>query len=296
MAMRNALLCSLVGVGLVLGTASRAFAQPTDNPPPTNPPPTNPDPNPKPPTVSVGGSTSGGVTAPKADDKKDDGISDHEKVVGKFGVMYFGVTQQPIGQGAPAAVTQGTVQMPVIGVRYWLQERLGLDLGLGFNFLSSSRATQANGQPETTTDGPAVVALGLHGGVPLAFAYGKHYKFLLVPELNVGYATQTEAAQNVPPGTATPPDIHRSGFRFDIGARIGTEIQFGFIGIPELALQASVGLNYRRQVWHASQDAAPPGVPNPSSSSLGTNDLRTTVQADPWALFVNNISAIYYFP
>jgi hypothetical protein len=292
--MRNALLCSLAVGALFLGTTSQAFAQPTDTPPPTNPP-QNPDPNPKPPTVSVGGSTSGGAAA-KDGEKKDDGISDHEKVVGKFGVMYFGVTQQPIGQGAPAAVTQGTVQMPMIGVRYWLQERLGLDLGLGFNFLSSSRATQANGQPETTTDGPAVVAVGLHGGVPLAFAYGKHYKFLLVPELNVGYATQTEAAQNVAPGTATPPDIHRTGFRFDVGARIGTEIQFGFIGIPELALQASVGLNYRRQVWHASQDAAPPGVPNPSSSSFGTNDLRTTVQSDPWALFVNNISAIYYFP
>jgi len=291
--MRKALLQVLVGFALVGVMATEASAQPTDNPPPQ----TNPDPNPPPKPVVVTtqpAQATGTVTTDPA--KKDDGITDHEKVVGKFGVMYFGVTQQPIGQGAPAAVQQGTVQMPMIGVRYWLQERLGLDLGIGFNFLSSSRATVANGQPETTTDGPAVVALGLHGGVPLAFAYGKHYKFLLVPELNVGYATQTEAAQNVPAGTATPPDIHRSGFRFDVGARIGTEIQFGFIGIPELALQASVGLNYRRQVWHASQDAAAPVVPNPSSSSLGTNDFRTTVQADPWALFVNNISAIYYFP
>jgi hypothetical protein len=209
--------------------------------------------------------------------------------------MYFGVNQQPIGTGAPAAVGRGNVPMPIVGARYWLQERMGIDVGLGFNFFSSSRSTLANGQPETSTDGPAVVAFAVHGGVPLAFAYGKHYKFLLVPELNFGYATQTEAPQNVAPGAPTPPDIHRYGFRFDVGARIGTEIQFGFIGIPELALQASVGLNFRRQVWGASQDAGGP-VTNPAESSDGQNNLGTTVQSDPWALFVNNIAAIYYFP
>lgn len=293
-------------MALVLFTAGSASAQPTDAPPPatTTAPPPQPPPQPPPtepppphPTVGVSGQVGTAPPAPPPrDEKKDDGISDHEKVVGKFGVMYFGVTQQPIGTGAPANVQRAFVPMPIIGARYWLQERLGIDVGLGLNFLSSSTAVQANGQPETTTDGPAVVAFGLHGGVPLAFAYGKHYKFLLVPELNFGYATQTEAQQNVPAGQATPPDIHRTGVRFDIGARVGTEIQFGFIGIPELALQASVGLAYRRQVWHASQDAAAPVVPNPSSSSIGANDFGTSVQADPWALFTNNISAIYYFP
>jgi hypothetical protein len=300
--MRNAL-GIVVGLGVFV-TASfvsgAAFAQqPTE---PTPPAPSAGGTAEVPPaqkpaaTATVTTPAAAPAVAPSAEPKKDEGISDHEKVVGKFGVMYFGVTQQPIGTGGAASVGRGTVQTPVIGVRYWLQEKLGLDLGLGFNFLSSSRAVEQNGQPETTTDGPAVIAFGLHGGLPLAFAYGKHYKFLLVPELNFGYATQTEAAQNVAPGAPVPPDIHRTGLRFDVGARIGTEIQFGFIGIPELALQASVGLNFRRQVWHASQDAAPPNFPNPASSSDGQNSFGTTVQADPWALFVNNISAIYYFP
>ncbi len=289
---------NLVGLGLLLTTAVAAAQQPTDTqaPPPAgagtdqNAQPL-PPPKPAPMTATVSTTT----TTETA--KKDDGITDHEKVVGKFGVMYFGVTQQPIGTGAAANVGRGTVQTPVIGARYWFQERMGIDVGLGFNFFSSSRSVQANGQPEQSTDGPAVLAFALHGGLPLAFAYGKHYKFLLVPELNIGYATQTEAAQNVPAGAATPPDIHRTGFRFDVGARVGTEIQFGFIGIPELALQASVGLNFRRQVWHASRDAnAAAGVPNPESSSDGQTNFGTTVQSDPWALFVNNISAIYYFP
>ncbi|MBX3229757.1 MAG: hypothetical protein KIT84_05435 [Labilithrix sp.] len=261
------------------------------------PPPTEPIPPPPPPptvqaqtTVSTKTASGNGSTA-AAEETKDDGTTDHEKVVGHFGVGYFGVTAQPIGTGAPNAVGRGTVQVPVIGARYWLSNRIGIDGGLGLNFFSSSRAVEQNGA-ETTTDGPAVIAFALHAGVPIAFAYGKHYKFLAVPEINFGYATQTEEAQNPPAGAPVPPDIHRSGLRFDVGARIGTEIQFGFIGIPELALQASVGLNFRRRVWNASQDT----TPQPTSSSDGATDFGTTVQADPWALFTNNIAAIYYFP
>ncbi len=289
--MRN-VLGFITGLGVLL-TMTVALAQPTEPAPATGAAPADQSAQPlPPPPATVSASTT--ATAPAAaSEKKDDGITDHEKVVGKFGVMYFGVTQQPIGTGGPGAVGRGTVQTPVIGARYWLQERLGIDVGLGFNFFSSSRSVTA-GPTTTDTDGPAVLAFAVHGGLPLAFAYGKHYKFLVVPELNVGYATQTEAAQNVPPGTPAPADIHRSGFRFDVGGRVGTEIQFGFIGVPELALQASVGLNFRHQVWSASQDAAN-NVPASSSSDRATN-VGTTVQSDPWALFTNNISAIYYFP
>lgn len=294
--MRN-VLGFITGLGVLL-TTTVALAQPTEPTPGTGAAPADqsaqPLPPPPPATVSASTSSSTTATAPAAaSEKNDDGITDHEKVVGKFGVMYFGVTQQPIGTGAPGGVGRGTVQTPVIGARYWLQERLGIDVGLGFNFFSSSRSTTA-GPTTTDTDGPAVLAFAVHGGLPLAFAYGKHYKFLVVPELNIGYATQTEAQQNPQPGAPVAADIHRSGFRFDVGGRVGTEIQFGFIGVPELALQASVGLNFRHQVWSASQDAAN-NVPASSSSDRATN-VGTTVQSDPWALFTNNISAIYYFP
>jgi hypothetical protein len=293
--MRN-ILGTIVGLGVLL-TTTAALAQPTDStaaPASTTPAAT---------TDASGAaqvSTSGrpttsvaATTAGAADAKKDDGITDHEKVVGKFGVMYFGVNQQPIGGGTGATangVTRASVQTPVIGMRYWFQERMGIDAGLGFNFFSSSTSNKT-GPTETDVDGPAVLAFQVHGGLPIAFAYGKHYKFLLVPELNFGYATQTDADQAP---QRTRGDIHRYGFRFDVGARVGTEIQFGFIGIPELALQASVGLNFRRQVWGSSQEAF---NNNPAtSSSQGQTDLGTTVQSDPWALFTNNISAIYYFP
>lgn len=283
--MRNALGCG-VAVGILLAASTAMAQEPT--PAPTTEPVVTPPKQTTPQTVQTQTSTATGPTGGNA--AKDDGTPDHEKVVGHFGVGYFGVTAQPIGTGAANGVGRGTVQVPVIGMRYWLSNRLGIDAGLGFNMFSSSRSVDQN-NTETTVDGPAVVAFALHAGVPLAFAYGKHYKFLAVPELNFGYATQTEQAQN-PPAGANIPDIHRSGLRLDVGARIGTEIQFGFIGVPELALQASVGLNFRHRRWGASQET----TPAETSSSDSATDFGTTVQADPWAIFTNNIAAIYYFP
>lgn len=290
--MRNVLLGSVVGVGALLAS-SAAFAQ-AEEPaqpgisgsfetsaelPPAPPPP---EPPPPPPPSAPAATSEPVVTTSAAADLS--AGTDHETVIGKFGVMYFGVSQQPIGTGPATGVGRGSVQTPVIGARYWMSERMGIDLGLGFSFARSASTVETDGQ-STTADGPAVLGFALHAGLPLALAYGKHYKFLLVPELNFGYATQTEAAQNVP---TPPPDIHRSGLRFDVGARVGSEIQFGFIGIPQLALQASVGLNLRHEIWSVSQDR--------SSSSDDATTFGTTVQSDPWALFTNTISAIYYFP
>lgn len=230
--------------------------------------------------------------------RADDGVTDHEKVVGHLGVGYLGLTQIPIGSGGGGGGGGGgfsharaTLDAPVIGVRYWMSEKMGIDAGLGFTMFSSSNDT-VNNNVTTSTDGPAAVGVAVHGGLPLAFAYARHYKFLLIPEINLGYARRGEK-QN---GNPAPPDIVRTGLRIDAGARVGAEIQFGFIGIPELALQASVGLNFRYQNWKSSQDAGPPVVPTERSSSDTQTSIGTTVQADPWALFVNNISAIYYFP
>ena len=82
-------------------------------------------------------------------------------------------------------------------------------------------------------------------------------------------------------------DTDLSGLRIDAGARVGAEIYFGFIGIPQLALQASVGAYFTHQSWKVSQGNA--------SESVTANTLGTSVQGEPWAIFVNNISALYYF-
>lgn len=227
------------------------------------------------------------ATAAKPAPAAEDAVSDHEKVVGHVGVGYLGLTTLPLapGNGIPA-----TVSAPVIGVRYWLAEKIGLNLGLGFGLTSASTET-VNGGNSQTRDAPSVFGMAVHGGVPLVFAHEKHYKFLLVPELNVGFAKAT-FTPNVAPGAPAQPDESHSGFHLDVGARVGAEVHFGFIGVPALSLQATVGAYIRRDQIKVSSEPNGGTV----SSSTGVTSFGTSVQSDPWALFANNISAIYYLP
>ncbi len=270
-----------VGMALAL-VAPAALAQ--DTPPPPAGEGTLP-----PPKVVTKTTVETSTSGPKREEE--DPTSDHEKVVGHFGVGYLGLTNLPIGTGGTGGVpARGNVAAPVVGVRYWLSEKLGLDLGLGLGITGGSTET-VTGNSTVSTDVAGVFGLAFHGGVPLVLGHQKHYKFLLIPELNVGFATQTET----PPatgGAAAPGDISRTGFHIDLGARIGTEIHFGFIGVPQLSLQATVGLLARRDAWKVKQDVGN----QTNSASAGETAFGTTVQGEPWAIFVNNISAIYYLP
>ena len=192
--------------------------------------------------------------------------NDHDEVVGHFAVGYFGISQLPVGPGTgggtgagAAAAAPNEINAPIIGARYWLSQKLGIDAGIGFSDSSSGWGVAA------------------HGGVPLALATSKHMTFELIPEATVAFAGNS-------PGGGTS----YSGFRLDVGARIGGEIQFGFIGIPQLALQATVGLYLDHQSWGSSTT----GGTNPSFSST---TFSTSVQGDPWGIFTDNISALYYF-
>ena len=238
-----------------------------------------------PPKVTTQVNAAPTTSAPKA--AEEDTISDHEKVVGHFGVGYMGLSTIPLagGNGIP-----NSVNAPVVGVRYWLSEKLGLDLGLGFGLASGSREV-VNGATTTVTDSPSVFGFAVHAGVPLVLGHQKHFMFLAIPELNLGIASAKYQAPAQ--GAAVPqPEVSHSGFLLGLGGRIGAEIQFGFIGIPQLSLQGSVGLGmqYKRVKTSAENN----GVTVSDSSS--STDLRTSVQSDPWALFTNTISAIYYVP
>ena len=278
---RTALSIALsLGFGLALLAPAAAFAQDTPPPAPAA------DGGLPPPKVTTS-TTIQTATAPKKEEE--DPTSDHEKVVGHIGVGYLGFTNLPIAAGGTGgAPTRGNVPAPTVGVRWWLSEKLGLDLGVGVGITGGSIET-VNGNQTVTTDVAGVFGLVFHGGVPLVFAHQKHMKFLVIPELNIGFATQTESAAA---GTNAA-DITRNGFHLDLGGRIGTEIHFGFIGVPQLSLQATVGLNFRRDAWKVKQDQPNGGT---NSASVGETAFGTTVQGDPWAVFVNNISAIYYLP
>lgn len=234
--------------------------------------------DPKPAAPAAGGGAAAGGT-------------DHSQVAGTFGVGYLGlggITIADATPGAQGALNFGTrnIDAPIIGARYWMSESLGIDVGLGFG-TSSGKTTNKNGATTVETEKPSATGFLFHGGVPLALGTpGAHHIFQVVPEFNVGFGSSTQKfqAQN---GQAAPPDLKLSGFRLDIGARAGTEIQFGFIGLPKLSLQATVGLYFSTSSVSAKQDQV--------EFTDSNTRIGTTVQAAPWAIFTNSISALYYF-
>jgi hypothetical protein len=210
--------------------------------------------------------------------KSDEGTPDHDSVVGHVGLTYFGVTDLPIASALGGG--SATIAAPVIGGRYWLNRDLGLDIGLGLGFAGGS-STVSTGGMSTSVSRPGENGFALHGGVPLVFSEGKHYTFEVIPELTFGYASSSIK------GMGMNPDTSLSGILFLAGARLGSEIHFGFMGIPELSLQATIGLFFENQTVNASQGN--------NSSSTTSNQFATTVQGAPWAIFSNTIAAVYYF-
>ena len=223
------------------------------------------------------------VVEPAAADTEEGG-TDHEKFVGHLALGYMGISQIPIAQTAGGGnITRGNVTTPYIGARYWISSLLGLDVGLGLG-ISSSSTTVSSAGVSTTTDAPSLLGFGLKAGLPLALAYSKHFTFEAIPEITFGYAGST-----IKSAVAGGPDTNLSGLRFDIGARAGGEVHFGFIGVPQLALQATIGLAFR---YESIKGSLSDNTVSASQSGIG---FGTTVQDAPWAIFTNNISALYYF-
>lgn len=206
------------------------------------------------------------------------GGSDHAAMSEHVGVGYLGRRSIPIATFAGGTLGAGSVDAPVIGVRYWLDPGMGIDVGLGFSS-SGGSSEVVSGGTTVETDAPGVTGFLLHAGLPFNLADDGHFSFQLIPELNIGFASSTVEQD--------PDDLDLSGLVFDLGARAGAEIHFGFIGIPQLALQGSVGLLFRMETRSASQG----DVEATNSSTL----ITTTVGDNPWNIFTSNVSALYYF-
>lgn len=215
----------------------------------------------------------------------DDGPTDHELVVGHMGVGFFGVQGVNLtaddGSGQPF-----TIDAPTIGIRYWLGDSIGLDVGLGFGFVNLGGEVDS---PDALVSADILegFALTVHGGLPLALYWGDHYTFTIVPELNVGFGSGTLFG-------GTPNDDQEfSAFFVEVGARAAAEVQLGFIGIPDLSLQGSVGLSLAFESQSREFNFG-----DMRGSTIETTErfrLGTTVQNEPWDLFTASIAAIYYF-
>lgn len=208
--------------------------------------------------------------------------TDHGSVVGHFGVGAFGIMSLPYAVAAvdPAMPnTNTTLSAPTIGARYWLDERMAIEGAIGIGYGSSS-ATAKTGNTSVEVSGPSVFGFALHGGLPLVFATATHFAFEVVPELNFGFVSGSQ-------DRAMGGPLSLSGMLLQLGARVGAEIQFGFIDIPQLALQGTVGLHMSYVSRGTSDDN--------TESSVSSFGFNTTVQQAPWDIFTGGIAAIYYF-
>ena len=259
----------LAGLAGVLITSS-AFAQ--DAAPAATAPAAPPQPAAADASASSSGSAQVGMALPGAAPQAAAvaGSSDHDAVVGRLAVGYLGRTAFAGFPGLPNAPAIAT---PVIGVRYWLSDMLGIDAGIGLGIASGS-VKDAMGD---STDRPSWHAFMLHGGVPLSLASAGHFSFQIVPELNLGFAGSSQTVAGM--------DSSQSAFHLDIGARAGAEIHFGFINVPQLSLQGSVGL--RLNMDSSSAD--------PGDAGASDFNLATTVGDNPWNIFTSNVAALYYF-
>jgi hypothetical protein len=235
--------------------------------------------------------------APGKADKPDDERPDHDRVVGRIGVSWFGVSTIPLGLGTPGGdatnpminlLPATTVSAPALGIRYWLNSTLGIDVGIGLGYNGGSISDTAPSATGTTTnkaDKLGAVGFLLHAGLPLALATGKHISLQVTPETNLGFAHASVAADALNPNP--PPNASLSGMRFDLGARIGGELQFGFIGVPELALEGSIGAFFTYQ-----QSGISVGPSSHTDTSIG---FTTASFHNPWDFFASVVSARYYF-
>ena len=214
-----------------------------------------------------------------AQDVKDDGTTDHSLVVGHLGVGYFGQFSMPLGAGVagPGVVAANPVPLELVGVRYWFDDRVGLDVALGLGVQSGS--TSVNG---VSSDRPSIFGLGLHVGVPVALYNGKHYSFVVIPQATYGHESETIKATG-----AGAQDNKHTGYHFQIGAALGGIFHFGFIGIPQLTLDATVGL-----LADVNGGGTTVGTGDANFSTFG---LTTSTAHQPWNIFFSNVAAIYHF-
>jgi hypothetical protein len=256
-----------------VASAATSYAQAPGAPPPPPPGDVPPPPPPAgyPPPAPMAPPPPAAYPPPPAAEA---GPSDLDPSVRRWAIGFSGISQVPVGAPTPG-VAVATV--PAIGLRYWANPGMGVDVALGFGWSGGSSDVYG-----TSTDLDSVFAFVLQAGLPFALSTHRHVSFQIIPNVAFGYGKQTITD---PAGLGN--DIDYSGLRLDVGARAGFELFFGFIGIPELALSATVGAQF--EMVKLSRHTAT------SDDSLTTLTVTTTVENNPWDIFTGNVAARYYF-
>ena len=261
-------------------------------------------------TTQVGPSTTTTTGASVTDTS---GPTDHSVVTGRLGLRYFGAVTVPLlptaGLGVPSfgsgqsivnttdstAMNPPSATLQTIGMRYWLNQSLAIEGGLAFGIGtgSLSRTTPAAmGNATNSSDTPNYFGIGLHAGMPITLAESKHVAIHLVPYVGFYYA---QSAIQVSPDSMSTNDQTGSTALFHLGANAQAELQFGFLGIPQLGLLAQFGLGMR-YVSQTNRSIVNPGNRETSTTASGFG-IATTVGpnyslAD---ILSGSISAVWYF-
>lgn len=238
---------------------------------PSEPPPGSvPPPAPPPPPVTTPVSARQVMAEPEPLPVRAESDLNVEKR--RFAIGYGGLSQVPIGPGAGSDLT-----VPAIALRYWVSPTMGVDVGVGIGWQGGS--IEFSGM---STEKNSVFGFILQAGLPIALSTHRHVSFQVIPSVAFAHG-QTSQPSQLGIGMA---DF--TGTRIDVGARAGFELFFGFIGIPELSLSATVGMLFeRRKVTLVEESGA-----TQSDTTLG---FSTTVQSSPWDIFAGNVAARYYF-
>ena len=145
---------------------------------------------------------------------------------GGWGPLYFTV--------GPATAANPGLTVPTVGIRYWAAPR-SLESISGWGC-----SCPAALPPRRTPRGclrPSMTPIERRSCCMAAYlslsAESNHFNVQITPELDVGFGSGTIHAM--------PTNTDLSGFLLQVGGRAGAEVYFGFIGIPQLSLDASVG-------------------------------------------------------
>ncbi len=220
------------------------------------------------------------------------GPTDHSMVVGHLGLQYLGGTGVAAlvngggtsTMGVPS-VNLGSQTLQTLGVRYWLNANLGLDLGVSLGIGSGSTTTGTISQ-----DNPSFFGFGLYGAVPIMIAESKHVSIHIDPFIQLAYG---HSGITLGQGTATT-DNSVNGLDFAVGGNAVAELQFGFLGIPQLALQARFGLALAYESTSGTQTMVNQNTSvttTTSSLALGT----TLGNYSPVDIITGSLGVVWYF-
>lgn len=241
------------------------------------------------------------------------GPTDHSVVVGRLGLRYFGTTRaaalvsctggpQPVDDAPAPGAPDPRLQLHTVGMRYWLNNSLGIEAGLSFGerhgWYLKYRHRGTNrpplGRPQCLRVRPPRRAAD-------SSRQAKHISIQIAPYFNLAYAAGG-LQWSTRPDQMDANDFLRntslSFFRLELGATAQAELQFGFLGAPQLGLIAQFGVGLGFQTRSVTTDIllSRQQTANTTSNSRSGFEVGTTIGNFGLAdIITGSLAAVWYF-